>query len=82
MSRKNLNFYERHKERFGKVQVITEKTRFRHLYKSGFISTALYNCLWRNGYSEVGDVLKMTGKDICKHPGFGSAKFKELNEFF
>ncbi len=76
------NFYEKYKDRFGKVQVITEKTTFFHLHKSEFISTALHSCLWSNGYLVVGDVLKINGNDICKHRGFGKAKLKELNNFF
>jgi len=80
-------FYEKYKDSFGKVQVITEKTTFYHLYKSGFISTALYNSLefnslWPNRYSVVGDVLKINANDICKTPGFGEGKRKELEDFF
>ena len=75
-------FFEKYKDSFGKVQVITEKTTFYHLYKSGFISTALYNCLWRYGYVVVGDVLKKQANDIMKHAGFGQGKLKELRNFF
>tara|TARA_S200000501_G_scaffold329530_1_gene330174 strand:+ start:446 stop:724 length:279 start_codon:yes stop_codon:yes gene_type:complete len=75
-------FYEKYKDSFGKVQVITEKTTFYHLRKSGFISVSLFNCFEQNGYVVVGDVLKQQGNDICKIRGFGQGKLKELRNFF
>ena len=75
-------FYEKYKDSFGKVQVITEKTTFYHLRKSGFISVSLFNCLEKNGYVVVGDVLKQQLNDIMKYPGFGKGKLKEIRNFF
>ena len=76
------NFYETYKKRLGKVQVITEKTEFYHLCKSGFISKALHNGLRQNGYSVVGDVLKINPNDLMKGRGFGQQKLSELKDFF
>ena len=80
---KNMStFFEKYKDSFGKVQVITEKTTFYHLRKSGFISVSLFNCLEQNGYGLVSDVLNKQPNDICKIPGFGPGKLKELRNFF
>ena len=74
--------YERYKDSFGKVQVITEKTQFYHLHKNGFISNALYNCLRQNGYFVVRDVLKLDFGDLMKNRGMGRQKLSELQDFF
>ena len=79
---KKYRIYERYKNRFGKVQVITEKTQFYHLNKSGFISKALCNGLIQNGYSVLGDILKLNFNDLMKGRGMGQKKLSELQDFF
>ena len=79
---KKYRIYERYKNRFGKVQVITEKTQFYHLNKSGFISNALCNGLIQNGYSVLGDILKLNFNDLMKGRGMGQKKLSELQDFF
>ena len=79
---KKYRIYERYKNSFGKVQVITEKTQFYHLHKSGFISNALYNGLRQNGYSVLGDILKLNFNDLMKGRGMGQKKLSELQDFF
>jgi DNA-directed RNA polymerase alpha subunit len=79
---KPYRIYERYKDSFGKVQVITEKTQFYHLHKNGFISNALYNCLRQNGYFVVRDVLKLDFGDLMKNRGMGRQKLSELKDFF
>ncbi len=74
--------YERYKDSFGKVQVITEKTQFYHLHKSGFISNALYNGLRQNGYVVVRDILKLNFNDLMKGRWMGQKKLSELQDFF
>lgn len=74
--------YERYKDSFGKVQVITEKTTFLNLYKSNLISTGLYSCLDDNGCVVLGDILKMDSQDIRRFRRFGQGRRRELHNFF